>query len=69
MEVLSQIILAWVQNGFMVAGFLMVASSRGYLNIFHLSFADDTLFFYEAKHNQIWALRTTLLCSKAVLSL
>lgn len=68
MEVLGWVLVALVQHSFM-AGFLLGDSCRGTLNISHLLFVDDTLFFCEAEHYQIWALRALLLCFEAVLSL
>lgn len=57
-----------VQHGFIV-GFFMGASNEGNLNIFHLLFADDSLFFCKAEHNQIQTLRAIFMCFEVVSSL
>lgn len=63
-EALSKMISALVQHG-LLKDFLVGNSSRGTLMVSHMLFADDSLLFCGANHNQIKALKALLLCFEA----
>ena len=65
MEAFSKMIAGAVAGGFL-SGFSVGEATSGSINISHLLFADDTLIFYDAKQEQIRALRAFLLCFEAV---
>ncbi|XP_042962633.1 uncharacterized protein LOC122296902 [Carya illinoinensis] len=61
---LSRMSLALVADG-LVAGFKIGSPNRGLVNISHLLFADDTLFFCEVDPYQIRVLKALLLFFEA----
>ncbi|KAF5442537.1 hypothetical protein F2P56_035184 [Juglans regia] len=65
MKAFSKMIGGAVEGGF-ISGFSVGETSSGSLNISHLLFANDTLIFCEARHEQIRAVRALLLCFEAV---
>ncbi|KAG7955591.1 hypothetical protein I3843_11G080000 [Carya illinoinensis] len=68
MEALSKVSSALVMNG-LVAGFKISSPNRGLVNISHLLFVDDTLFFCEANPYQFRVLKAFLLCFKVTYGL
>ncbi|XP_042950243.1 uncharacterized protein LOC122282350 [Carya illinoinensis] len=64
MEALSRMISALVLNG-RVSGYSIGPIGGGSMNISHLFFVDDSLFFCEANRNQVQVLKALLLCFEA----
>jgi hypothetical protein len=68
MEALSRMLSATV-NGGILSGFFVGSRHSGVVNMSHMLFVDDTLFFYGPKPDHLRYLHALFLCFKAVSSL